>query len=55
MTGLLFVKDLIFVDPENNTRISDFIDIFGRSLHVVWADDKLGDVLRWDSSYSNER
>ena len=46
MTGLLFVKDLIFVDPENNTRISDFIDIFGRSLHVVWADDKLGDVLR---------
>ena len=46
MTGLLFVKDLIFVDPENNTRISDFIDIFGRSLHVVWVDDKLGDVLR---------
>ena len=46
MIGLLFVKDLIFIDPEDNTRISDFVDIFGRGLHVVWPDDSLGDVLR---------
>jgi metal transporter CNNM len=44
--GLLFVKDLIFVDPEDATRVADFIDIFGRGVHVVWPDDKLGDVLR---------
>lgn len=42
----MFVKDLIFIDPEDGTRVADFIEIFGRALHVVWADDKLGDVLR---------
>ena len=46
VVGLLFVKDLIFVDPEDETRVSDFIEIFGRGVHVVWPDDKLGDVLR---------
>lgn len=44
--GLLFVKDLIFVDPEDETRIADFVQIFGRNLNNVWPDDKLGDVLR---------
>lgn len=44
--GMLFVKDLIFVDPEDNTRVSDFVNIFGRGVHVVWPDDTLGDVLR---------
>ena len=44
--GLLFVKDLIFIDPEVETRVSEFLDIFGRGVHVVWPDDKLGDVLR---------
>jgi metal transporter CNNM len=44
--GLLFVKDLIFIDPEDETRVSDFVDIFGRGVHVVWPDDKLSDVLR---------
>ena len=44
--GLLFVKDLIFIDPEDNTLVSSFVDIFGRGLHVVWPDDSLGDVLR---------
>jgi metal transporter CNNM len=46
VVGLLFVKDLIFIDPGDETRVSDFIDIFGRGVHVVWPDDKLGDVLR---------
>jgi hypothetical protein len=26
--------------------VADFIDIFGRTLHVAWIDDKLGDVIR---------
>lgn len=46
VVGLLFVKDLIFVDPDDETRVSEFIDIFGRGVHVVWPDDTLGDVLR---------
>jgi len=44
--GLLFVKDLIFIDPEDETSVRSFVQIFGRGVHVVWPDDKLGDVLR---------
>jgi len=44
--GLLFVKDLIFIDPSDETPIRNFVQIFGRDLHVVWPVDKLGDVLR---------
>jgi metal transporter CNNM len=43
--GLLFVKDLIFVNPVDETPVRSFVEIFGRGAHVVWADDKLGDVL----------
>lgn len=43
--GLLFVKDLIFIDPEDAVPIRSFIQIFGRGVHVVWPDDTLGDVL----------
>eukprot|EP00339_Tiarina_fusa_P013314 CAMPEP_0117028916 /NCGR_PEP_ID=MMETSP0472-20121206/20986_1 /TAXON_ID=693140 ORGANISM="Tiarina fusus, Strain LIS" /NCGR_SAMPLE_ID=MMETSP0472 /ASSEMBLY_ACC=CAM_ASM_000603 /LENGTH=724 /DNA_ID=CAMNT_0004736543 /DNA_START=141 /DNA_END=2315 /DNA_ORIENTATION=+ len=43
--GLLFVKDLIFIDPEDDVPIRSFIQIFGRAVHVVWPDDTLGDVL----------
>ncbi len=34
------------MDPEDDTRVSDVVNIFGRSLNTVWPDDKLGDVLR---------
>jgi metal transporter CNNM len=44
--GLLFVKDLIFIDPEDETPVRNFVQIFGRGVHVVWPNDKLGDVLR---------
>ena len=44
--GLLFVKDLVFVDPEDDTPVRNFVQIFGRGVHVVWPDDKLGDILR---------
>lgn len=45
MIGLLFVKDLIFIDPEDDVPIRSFVQIFGRGVHVVWPDDTLGDVL----------
>ncbi len=44
--GLLFVKDLIFIDPEDATPVRNLMQIFGRSTHFVWPDDKLGEVLR---------
>ena len=44
--GLLFVKDLIFLDPEDEIPVKNFVQIFGRGLHIVWADDKLGGVLK---------
>lgn len=44
--GLLFVKDLIFLDPEDEIPVKNFVQIFGRGLHVVWPDDKLGDVMK---------
>jgi hypothetical protein len=43
--GQLFVKDLIFIDPEDAISIRSFVQIFGRGVHVVWPDDTLGDVL----------
>lgn len=46
IVGLLFVKDLIFLDPDDNVRVLDFIEIFSRQLNIVWYDDKLGTVLR---------
>ncbi|GKY93546.1 hypothetical protein MPSEU_000322000 [Mayamaea pseudoterrestris] len=44
--GLLFVKDLIFIDPDDETPVKDVIEIFGRSTHVATINDTLGDVLR---------
>eukprot|EP00605_Chrysophyceae_sp_TOSAG23-4_P001079 GSChrysophyteH1.ASY1.ANO1.1184.1 assembled CDS len=44
--GILLVKDLIFVDPDDETPVRNFIQIFGRNFHLLWPDDKLGDVLR---------
>eukprot|EP00557_Chaetoceros_sp_GSL56_P004650 CAMPEP_0176505936 /NCGR_PEP_ID=MMETSP0200_2-20121128/16770_1 /TAXON_ID=947934 /ORGANISM="Chaetoceros sp., Strain GSL56" /LENGTH=697 /DNA_ID=CAMNT_0017905543 /DNA_START=251 /DNA_END=2344 /DNA_ORIENTATION=- len=45
IVGLLFVKDLIFVNPVDETPVRNFVEIFGRGAHVVWMDDKLGEVL----------
>ncbi|GMI42670.1 hypothetical protein TrCOL_g2899 [Triparma columacea] len=46
IVGLLLVKDLIFVDPEDEVLVRSFIQIFGRGLHVVWPDQSLGECLR---------
>ena len=47
VVGLLFVKDLIFINPIDETPVRSFVDIFGRGAHVVWLDDKLGEVLNF--------
>lgn len=43
--GMLFVKDLIFIDPEDETPVKNFIQILGRPFNYVFPDEKLGDVL----------
>jgi metal transporter CNNM len=45
VVGILLVKDLIFIDPEDAVPIRSFIQIFGRSIHAVGPDDTLGEVL----------
>lgn len=32
--GLLFTKDLIFIDPEDETPVKNFVQIFGRAVTV---------------------
>jgi metal transporter CNNM len=32
--GLLFTKDLIFVDPADETPVRNFMQVFGRHVHV---------------------
>ncbi|CAM9598856.1 unnamed protein product [Ectocarpus sp. 12 AP-2014] len=44
--GLLFTKDLIFIDPDDETPLKNFVQIFGRAVTVVWPDFTLGDVLK---------
>jgi metal transporter CNNM len=44
--GLLFTKDLIFVDPEDETSIKEILQIFGRVPQVVWPDQSLGEVIK---------
>lgn len=43
--GLLLVKDLVFIDPEDEIPLKNFIKYFGRPIITVWGDDKLGIVL----------
>ena len=45
IVGLLLVKDLIFVDPEDEIPLRNFFNVFGRPVIRVWDDDKLGVVL----------
>lgn len=44
--GLLIVKDLIFIDPDDNVIVSNFIKVFGRIPITVWYDDTLDEALK---------
>merc|ERR1719502_124534 len=45
ISGLLLSKDLIFVDPEDETHLKKFIQIFGRSIQYVYPDTTAGEAL----------
>ncbi|OQR90695.1 hypothetical protein ACHHYP_05317, partial [Achlya hypogyna] len=44
--GLLFTKDLVFIDPDEAISVQHFVHIFGRGVHRVWPDTNLGDLLK---------
>ena len=46
VVGLLLVKDLIFIDPDDDITIRKFMGIFSRPPQFVWGDQTLGDVLK---------
>jgi len=46
VVGLLFVKDLIFVDPEDEVPLAEYLRVFERSIELVDAESNLDDVLR---------
>jgi hypothetical protein len=36
VVGILLTKDLIFVDPEDETPVKSFVDMFGRNVQTAW-------------------
>lgn len=45
VVGIIYTRDLVFVDPDDNVLISKFLQVFGRKPLIVWYDQLLGDVL----------
>lgn len=45
VTGLLFVKDLILLDPEDEVPISAILDVFDHPVLHVWPDYELDKLL----------
>jgi metal transporter CNNM len=43
--GLVLTKDLIFLDPDDETLVSNFVRLFGRQPVIAWHDMKLGEAL----------
>jgi metal transporter CNNM len=46
MQGLLFTKDLIFIDPEDDTPVQQFVQVFGRSCITTHPGQTLGKLLK---------
>jgi len=44
--GVFLVKDLVMIDPRGNVSLYDFVQVFAKAVHRVWADATLGDVLK---------
>merc|ERR1712070_200569 len=44
--GLLYTKDLMLADPEDQMRVGDFIEIFQRKVETLFFETSLVDALR---------
>jgi len=45
IVGMLFVKDLIFIDPSDEMPVKKFVELLERPFTFVFPDEKLGEVL----------
>jgi metal transporter CNNM len=45
IVGMLFTKDLIFIDPQHDIPVRNYLHIFGRQPIKFYPDEKLGDCL----------
>ncbi|RYY32723.1 CBS domain-containing protein, partial [archaeon] len=53
IVGLLYAKDLMLIEPRNNTPVITVVQFFGRQhINVVDDEDNLGDVLKVFTSTS---
>lgn len=43
--GIIFVKDLVYIDPKESVPVLEFVHVFARAAHRVWADSTLGEIL----------
>lgn len=43
--GLLYTKDLMLVDPEDDMKVGDFMEIFNRKVETFWEETKLVECL----------
>lgn len=46
IVGLIFAKDLLFIDYKDETPIKNVLSLFGRAAQVVWPDQNLQEVLQ---------
>jgi metal transporter CNNM len=45
ITGIILSKDLMLVDPKDETPVRNFMTLFGRVPIIIWPDNKLGVML----------
>ena len=45
IVGLIFAKDLLFIDYKDETPIKNVLSLFGRAAQTVWPDQNLQEVL----------
>lgn len=45
VVGLILAKDLLFIDPEDELPMRNFMSVFSRKIERVWPDQKLHEVI----------
>lgn len=45
--GIVFAKDIVYVDPKAEVPLREFAYVFAHAAHRIWADSTLGEALRF--------
>ncbi len=46
VVGILYVRDLAFVDPDDQTTVHAHMEFYKHEVHFVWNDTKLGELMK---------